>query len=80
MKVSKTGVVNCNKSNQERSLDVIPVKKETAVNETLDVQNTWDIADAFNNAVPHHLDPWLDEEESELRSELHKFSWVESKS
>ncbi|MEE8114166.1 MAG: hypothetical protein V3T23_07395 [Nitrososphaerales archaeon] len=56
------------------------MKKETAVNETLDVQNTWDIADAFNNAVPHHLDPWLDEEESELRSELHKFSWVESKS
>ena len=29
----------------------------------------WDVADAFNNAVPHHLDTWLDEEDSELRSE-----------
>ena len=43
--------------------------------EILDVQNTWDVADAFDNALPHHLDPWLDEEESELRSELHKF-WL----
>jgi len=45
------------------------------VYETPDVQKTWDIADAFDYAVPHHLDPWLDEEDSELRSELHKF-WL----
>ena len=43
--------------------------------ETLDVQKTLDIADAFNNAVPHHLDPWLDEKDSELRSGLNKF-WL----
>jgi len=45
------------------------------VYETPDVQKTWDIADAFDYAVPHHLDPWLDEEDSELRSELYKF-WL----